>query len=361
MLCFAQMKLRQAANDVMLRINDVALLANQIDILALLCYNNAKKGDEFILKRYILSFLCIFTMFLLVTSCTKDDVNSPIQNNVNPEYENKINSVICDEYNEYEILGYFNISDTADVLDTVFLVKSASCIDLHTLYNIEGQIYNQCNFRNIANDTVQSYFCVFDEGIEISFLLTAQKQNIPKDSQVYEINGYYFCVVDIRDTNTTYILSPEASKAIMGYTPKDFFSEYLPFYDDCCDLREKATIDDNGNLVLKMSEKDKLAFLSEVYCDIEEFKKIEGVTVSEDYSELIICGSKNEIADIVWNHFPLFLPEYMTRLQFVSGNDPETISATVKVIDEMSGEILYVAVWPKDKIDFDFVDGEFAN
>ena len=51
----------------------------------------------------------------------------------------------------------------------------------------------------------------------------------------------------------------------------------------------------------------------------------------------------------------------MTRLQFVSGNDPETISATVKVIDETSGEILYVAVWPKDKIKFDFIDGEFAN
>ena len=313
------------------------------------------------MKRYILAFLCIFTMLLLLTSCIKDDVNSPIQNNVNSEYENKINSVICDEYDEYEILGYFNILDTADVIDTVFLVKSASGIDLHTLYNIEDQLYNQCNFRNIKSDTVLSYLCVFDEGIEISFFLTAQNPNIPKNSQVYEINGYYFCIVDIRDTNTTYILSPEASKAIMGYTPNDFFDEYLPFYDDCCDLREKATIDENGNLVLKMSEKDKLAFLSEVYCDIEEFKKIEGVTVSEDYSELIICGSKKEIADIVWNHFPLYLPEYMLRLQFVSGNDPETISVTVKVIDEENEEILYLAEWPKDKIDFDFVDGEFRN
>ena len=33
MLCFAQMKLRQAANDVMLRINDVALRANGLTIL----------------------------------------------------------------------------------------------------------------------------------------------------------------------------------------------------------------------------------------------------------------------------------------------------------------------------------------
>ena len=92
-----------------------------------------------------------------------------------------------------------------------------------------------------------------------------------------------------------------------------------------------------------------------------EFKKIEGVTVSEDYSELIICGNKKEIAEIVWNHFPLYLPEYMLRLQFISGNDPEAISVTVKVIDEANGEILYVAVWPKDKIKFDFIDGEFAN
>ena len=38
---------------------------------------------------------------------------------------------------------------------------------------------------------------MFDEGIEISFFLTGQKQIIPKNSQVYEISGYYFCVVGI--------------------------------------------------------------------------------------------------------------------------------------------------------------------
>ncbi len=313
------------------------------------------------MKRYIFSFLCIITMLLLVTSCKENDANSPIENNVNPEYENKINSAICDEYEEYEILGYFSISNTDAVVDTVFLVNSINGIDLHTLYNEEGKIYNQCNFKNIKTDTVQSYLCVFDEEIEISFFLTTQKQNIPKDSQVHEINGYYFCVVDIRDMNTTYILSPEASKVIMGYTPNDFFDIYLPFYDNCCDLRDKATIDEQGNLILKMTEKDRLAFLSDVYCDIEEFEKIKGTSISEDYSELIIRGTRKEIADIVWNHFPLYLPEYMLRLQFVSGNDPETISVTVKVIDEANDEILYVVVWPKEKINFDFVDGEFVN
>ena len=313
------------------------------------------------MKRYIFSFICFFTMLLLVTSCKGNDVNSPIQNNVNPEYENKIKSAIFDEYEEYEILGYFNITNTEAVVDTVFLVNSIDGIDMHTLYNVEGKIYNQCNVKNVKTDTIQHYLCVFDEGIEISFFLTAQRESIPKDSQVYEINGYYFCVVEIKDTNTTYILSPEASKANIGYTPTDFFDVYLPFYDDCCDLREKATIDEHGNLVLKMTEKDKLAFLSDVYCDIEEFEKIKGTSISEDYSELIIQGTKKEIADIIWNHFPLYLPEYMTRLQFVSGNDPETISVTVKVIDEANGELLYVAVWPKDKIDFSFIDGEFAN
>lgn len=312
------------------------------------------------MKRYTIAFLCFVTMLLLFTSC-KEDVIFPAQNDVNPEYENKINSTICGEYDEYELLGYFNISNEETVVDTVFLVNSINGIDLHTLYSLEGQNYNQCNFKNIKTDTVQSYLCVFNEEIEISFFLTAQRENIPQDAQVYEINGYYFCVVDIRDTNTIYIMSPKASKAIMGYTPNDFFDIYLPFYDNCCDLREKAIIDEQGNLVLKMTEKDRLAFLSDVYCDIEEFEKIKGTSISEDYSELIISGTKKEIANIVWNHFPLYLSEYMLRLQFVSGNDPETISVTVKVIDEENGEILYLAVWPKEKINFDFVDGEFAN
>ena len=96
--------------------------------------------------------------------------------------------------------GNYSLTDK-ECADTVFLVNSINGIDLHTLYSLEGKNYNQCNFKNIKIDTVQSYLCMFDES-EISFYLTQQRQNIPKDSQVYEINGYYFCVVDIRDTNT---------------------------------------------------------------------------------------------------------------------------------------------------------------
>ena len=71
---------------------------------AVLCYNHNKKNEWrlFILKRYIVAFLCLVTMLLLITSCKENDVNSPIQNNVNHEYENKINSTICDEYEEFE-------------------------------------------------------------------------------------------------------------------------------------------------------------------------------------------------------------------------------------------------------------------
>ncbi len=36
-------------------------------------------------------------------------------------------------------------------------------------------------------------------------------------------------------------------------------------------------------------------------------------------------------------------------------------TVTVKVIDEANEEILCSAVWPKEKIYFDFVDGEFIS
>ena len=313
------------------------------------------------MKRYIFAFVCVFAALLLLTSCKENYVDHPPENNFDPEYESKINFTVCDEYDEYEILGYFSITDADAVVDTVFLIDSINGIDLHTLYRREGHLHNQCNFENIKTDTVQSYLCFIDEETEISFFLTAKRENIPEDSQVHEINGYYFCVVDIRDTNTTYILSPDASKAIMGCGPTEFFDVYLPFYDNCSDLRKKASIDENGNLVLKMTEKDRLAFLSDVYCDIEEFEKIEGNSVSEDYSEIVICGTKKEISDVVWNHFPLYLPAYMLRLQFVAGNDPETLSVTVKVFDETSGELVYLAEWPKEEIKFEFVDGELVG
>ena len=117
------------------------------------------------MKRYI--FVCVFAALLLLTSCKENYADYPVENNTDPEYENKINFTVCDEYDEYEILGYFSITDADAVVDTVFLIDSINGIDLHTLYRREGHLHNQCNFENIKTDTVQSYLCVIDDETEI--------------------------------------------------------------------------------------------------------------------------------------------------------------------------------------------------
>ena len=102
---------------------------------AVLCYNHNKKNEWrlFILKRYILAFLCIFTMLLLITSCKENDVNSPTQNNVNHEYENKINSTICDEYEEYELLAYTYIDKFS--VENICLKLNFSSATYHNFLN----------------------------------------------------------------------------------------------------------------------------------------------------------------------------------------------------------------------------------
>ena len=44
-----------------------------------------------------------------------------------------------------------------------------------------------------------------------------------------------------------------------------------------------------------------------------------------------------------------------------AGSSQNTLSVTVKVFDETSGELVYLAEWPKEEIKFDFVDGELVG
>ena len=109
--------------------------------------------------------------------------------------------MLRDEYEKYQILGYLTVytdDSWTETADTVFLVESDGCVDLHTLYLLNEEDGNQLNVENIQVDKLYEYDNIFSK--RVRFVLTEKENAIPENTlYYYEIDGYYFCVISISD------------------------------------------------------------------------------------------------------------------------------------------------------------------
>ncbi|MBE6627725.1 MAG: hypothetical protein E7629_02235 [Ruminococcaceae bacterium] len=132
-------------------------------------------------------------------------LDAPKQENKDSEYIAHLEGAIEDDYEEYQILGYFYIyTDYADEtymmsIDSLFLVESNGSLDLHTLYVLNGEYGNILNVKDIQVNQLYEYEIYFTPK-KVEFVLTEKKRDIPEDMlYYYEIDGYYFCVMSISD------------------------------------------------------------------------------------------------------------------------------------------------------------------
>ena len=131
--------------------------------------------------------------------------DNPKQENKDLDYIATLEGSIEDDYEKYQILGYFNIySDYADEtysmrIDSLFLVESNGGLDLHTPYILNGEYMNLLAVKDIQVDTLYEYKASFAPH-KVEFVLTEKKRDIPENTlYYYEIDGYYFCVISISD------------------------------------------------------------------------------------------------------------------------------------------------------------------
>jgi hypothetical protein len=128
----------------------------------------------------------------------------------------------------------------------------------------------------------------------------------------------------------------------------------MPLYDTCEDFRDKAYLDDENNVVLLLTEEQKLAWLLDIDTDIEDFDAIEGVEIVEDYSKVTITKPKSEMYEFIWNNYNLYTSIDMVVRQIILGEDPDTIVAEIVLIDEDTQEIIYSVKWPEEEIKFEW-------
>ena len=151
-------------------------------------------------KTVVLIAYCV-GIFLIIAGIILIQLDAPKQENKNSEYIALIESALDDDYEKCEILGYLSVyadGNYTEVMDTVFLVEADGCVDMHTLYNLDGKHENCLNVKDVQVDKLYEYENVFSK--KIGFVLTEKKRDIPENALYhYEIDGYYFCVMSITD------------------------------------------------------------------------------------------------------------------------------------------------------------------
>lgn len=157
------------------------------------------------LKTVVLIAYCVGIFLIIVGAILSIKLDSPKQEEKNLEYIAGLEGSIKDEYDEYNILGYFNIySDYADKtysyrIDSLFLVEANGKLDLHTVYILNGEYENLFVAKDIQANKLCEYKLYFSPQ-KVEFILIEKKRDIPKNSlYYYEIDGYYFCVMSITD------------------------------------------------------------------------------------------------------------------------------------------------------------------
>ena len=144
-------------------------------------------------------------ILLILGGIMLTQLDFPKQKDKDLNYVAQIEKTIEDEYEEYQVLGYFYIySDYADEtymmsIDSLFLVEADGKLDLHTLYQLNGEYHNNLNVKDIQVDKLYEYEIYFAPR-NVEFVLTEKKRDIPENTlYYYEIDGYYFCVISISD------------------------------------------------------------------------------------------------------------------------------------------------------------------
>lgn len=156
-------------------------------------------------RRSVRIAYCV-SILLLLGGILLSQFDSPKQKDKSLNDVARIEKTIEDEYEKYQVLGYFYLdSDYADKtyemsIDSLFVVEADGKLDLHTFYQLNGEDENHLNVRDIQVDQLYEYEIYFVPSRKVEFVLTEKKRNIPKDTlYYYEIDGYYFCVISISD------------------------------------------------------------------------------------------------------------------------------------------------------------------
>ena len=282
----------------------------------------------------VFSFIILVATVISLFACSSPEkISAPVSDKI----------VICSENsNTYiEITDAKIIQQITDHINYFEYQKSKSIADKSVVYTVEWLGENDKSLKKLS-------LCVNGNGIIYNDCYYKVIGDYALDIEYFER------IFDDLSNRTIYRLPERLVRCLFGTTPEDFWGKYIPLYDACEDFRDKAYLDDENNVVLLLTEEQKLAWLLDLDTDIEDFDAIDGVEIAEDFSKVTITRPKSQMYEFIWNNYNLYTSFDMVVRQIILGKDPNTIVAEIVLIDEDTKEIIYSAKWPEEEIKFEW-------
>lgn len=160
---------------------------------------------------------------------------------------------------------------------------------------------------------------------------------------------------------TEYKIPSNITYAMWGLTPEEFFKSenfYFGLYDDTEDFRKRAKIDQDGNLILRLTADQQAVWTSYAYTSVEDAEEA-SINVANDFSGFTICCYSEDLSNII-GKFPFYLVFDLATLQLLAGKDPATITVDCVVKDAGTEKVIYSATWPEEKIHLQFDAQDFS-
>ncbi len=155
----------------------------------------------------------------------------------------------------------------------------------------------------------------------------------------------------IRENSYTYVIPNDVFEYVMGYTSEDYINneEYLPHtyipYD-------KAQVDENDNVVLTISEGQRIAWMESCKRRLLTATNI-GYQISKDLTSVSIS-----ISDIMTTFYSIdpmslvFVTKAAIIMQMLEGVPPESLELQLTVTGNSEDDIIYSATWPDEELSF---------
>ena len=86
-------------------------------------------------------------------------------------------------------------------------------------------------------------------------------------------------------------------------TLEKFWEIEMPFYADSEDFRDKAYLD-GDTVLLFLTKAQEDAWLAHFNGGVEDFGKLDGVTISEDYARIVIEKPKSDLEPFLFDLWP---------------------------------------------------------
>jgi|GEM_PF-1048412 len=153
---------------------------------------------------------------------------------------------------------------------------------------------------------------------------------------------------------TTYVLPPKIVKALFNCSVEEFFSTYRETYQYVEDYRKHASVDKEGNLVLRLTKEQEEVTLYRLN-DCLGRARSAGIEISDDYTYVSYVCTSSEF----FKNYPFLLHYELCFRQLFSGKDPATISITYNIIAKTTKKVICNSTFPESGFNFDGGDPDW--